>query len=248
MNKEIEKMHFLFNYDPAKGGNINESYGEEDMSKWLNIGFIEGGSPFASGNGNDAYLMADPEYEKYGENYKRLGTGYNTKPDGSGRVIPSIPSYHLQNLVIYDKFKDTIYGEVFLGKKTKNDINKHEEFISQLIDKDGGYLIYHDSNVEIQNGIIGYGKKNNYSNNSDIGIYFWGSKERGVDPSNNAKYTYFCIIPKDKLYDFQTNLERLTLQQALSKYDYVAQYWKNGPAIVVNTYKETKIDFVKVNK
>ena len=43
------------------------------------------------------------------------------------------------------------------------------------------------------------------------------------------------------LYDFSANSERMTLRNALEKYDYCGQYWQNSDAIVVNIFTPTPI-------
>lgn len=215
----------------------------KDMKGWLNIGYIKDGSPF--GSGGDIYLMVDPNGDKSdASRYKYFSTGFNTKPDGTGHDPKGIPQYTMQWLEIYPEYQDTWYGELFLGKrKTKEDEAKHAEFMRGLNHVGNGKVcLTHNSNFLIKDGKVRYtGHKNNYSNNSDVGIYFWGSAKPGSDPSNGGQYTYYCEVSEDSVYDFETNLERLTLQQAMGKYPYVAQYWQGGPAIVVTSYAATPI-------
>lgn len=246
---EIQKrLDFINKYSEKLTYRINEGMFDTDMSGWINIGVIKNGSNI--GNGGDAYLMVNPNYPQTDDfsTFAYRGTGYNTKPDGSGREI-TVSSFNKQNLEIYPEYRDTYYGEVFLGKqKTAEDEKGHELFLSRLDVKDEYVILKHDSNVKITDGVIKKGEPNNYSKNSDIGIYFWGSKEHGMDQSNNALYTYYCLVDKDKVYDFENDMERFgTIQNALRKYPYVAQYWKDGPEIVVITNTPTSISYVKKN-
>ena len=86
-------------------------------------------------------------------------------------------------------------------------------------------ILKHDSSVRITNGVIAKGKTNRWSNNSDIGYYFWGSKKIGGDSSNGQTYTYICTVPLSDVYNFETNLERFpSLDQAMQEHKYCAQY------------------------
>lgn len=223
---------------------LNEAFGDIDSRGWLNIGVIKGYSPYM-GNDQNTYLMVDPNAEQTEDldNFRRFHTTFARHKEGGEYSVP-VPQYHMQGLEIYPEYQDTYYGEVFLGRKknTIEDQKKHEEFMSRLnIDGDSVILI-HNSPTLITDGFISAGhEKQGYSRNGDVGIYFWGSKNVGSDPSNSGRYTYYCKVPLSSIYDFQTNQDRLTLKRAMSKYDYVAQNWQGGPAIVVTSWKKTPI-------
>lgn len=236
------KFDFIAKYDAThrNGYKLNEGMWDKDMTGWVNVGVIKGGSSI--GIGGDAYLMVDPNYPKTDDfsTFKYRASAYNTKPDGSGRETP-VSSHKMQNLEIYDQYRDTYYGEVFLGhKKTEEDRQAHERFTEFLDVSGGDVMLKHNSDVRITDGVVKKGKTNNYSNNSDVGVYFWGSKHFGQDPSNNARYTYYCLVDQGSVYDFENDMERFgTLMNVFKKYRYAAQYWQGGPAIVVNSVAST---------
>ena len=227
---------------------LNEGLNDRDMTGWINIGVIKNGSNI--GTGGDAYLMVDPNYPQTDDfgTYRYRATAYNTKPDGTGYEI-EVPTYQKQYLQIYDQYRDTYYGEAFLGKKkTAEQEQKHQMFLSQLEMSGDKVVLKHDSSYKITDGMVKKGQPNLYSNNSDIGIYFWGSKERGSDQSNGGQYTYYCLVNANKVYDFENDIERFgTLMNVFKKYPYVAQYWKGGPAIVVNSMTPIPIYNIKDN-
>ena len=203
---------------------LNEGLNDTNMTGWLNVGVIKNGSNI--GAGGDAYLMVDPNYPQTDDfgTFKYRATGYNTKPDGTGYEL-NIPEYQKQYLRIYDEYRDTYYGELFLGRRKNNEQeNKHRQFMKQLDTQGNTVVLKHDTTYKITDGVVKKGKPNNYSNNSDIGIYFWGSKMRGQDQSNGGTYTYYCHVDKSQIYDFENDMERFgTLMNAFKKYPYVAQ-------------------------
>ncbi len=171
-----KKLDFINKYDEThkKTYRLNEGMWDTDMTGWTNIGVIKDGSPL--GSGGDAYLMVDPNYPKTDDfsTFAYRATGYNSKNDGTGTEI-TIPSYKKQYLEIYPEFRDTYYGEVFLGrKKTDEQKQKHERFMSLLNRQGDNVLLTHNSNYKITDGFIKKGNPNGYSNNSDVGIYFLG--------------------------------------------------------------------------
>lgn len=228
---------------------LNEGYGK-NMKGWINIGVIKGYSNIM--DANDTYLMVDPNYPQTDNlsDFKYRATGFNTKPDGSGIDTGSVPSFYMSRLEIYPQYRDTYYGEVFLGKKkTDIDQKKHEQFMARLDTVGDKVRLKHDSDTKIMNGIVNNskGKHNPYTNNSDINItFFWGTPNRGQDPSNGGKYTYFCLVNKDDIYDYTNNMERFPkIQSALSKCKYVAYQWERTPsAIAVTCYGGTPISYV----
>lgn len=245
-----KRLDFLNEYD-ASGRTpyiLDEGMFDKDMTGWINIGYIKNASPY-EGQG-DAYLMVNPNYQQTDDisTFKYRATGYNTKPDGTGREC-TIPVYMTQYLKIYDKYKDTYYGELFLGKaKNEDDEKKHQLFMSRLEMADGKVVLKHDSSVRIEDGVIKNGKKNSWSSNNDIGWYFWASKEMGRDPSNGGQYKYYCLVDRNEIYDFENDMERFgQLRQVFEKYSYVAQYWEGTTAIVVNTFKPTPISYIRDN-
>ena len=228
---------------------LNEGLNDRDMTGWINIGVIKNGSNI--GTGGDAYLMVDPNYPQTDDfgTYRYRATAYNTKPDGTGYEI-EVPTYQKQYLQIYDQYRDTYYGEAFLGKKkTAEQEQKHQMFLRQLEMSGDKVVLKHDSSYKITDGVVKKGQPNTYSNNSDIGIYFWGSKEPGNDQSNGSQYTYYCLVNANQVYDFENDMERYgTLVKAFKHYPFVAQYWKGGPAIVVNSLKPLPITYIKDNQ
>lgn len=249
IEETINKMKLLSEYDPKTA--LNEW--RVDCRGWLNIGVIPNGSPFLGSDDNDdMYVMVNPNAEKIDDmsSFKYRNVVYNTKPDGTGATA-DVPSYKLEDIEIYPEYRDTYYGELFLGRmKGEEDKKKHEEFMSRLNIVNGGQvLLKHSSSVKITDGYVSYGKKNPWSNNSDIGIYFWGSKRIGRDQSNIGQYTYICTVNMDDIYDFETNLERFpSLKAALKVHPYCAQQWKDEVnVIVVNTLIKTPIKAIRDN-
>lgn len=218
---------------------INE-WGKVDTNGYICVGEVPF-YPFA-GNKRKMYIMVSPQKEmKWGEEMYNIV--YTENEDGSGAQTDSVPNYAKDRMTIYPEHMDDEYGEIFLGKRKGNEIieKNHNEFLSKLFIIGGSVVLHHYSNFEIKDGVVRKGEQQGYSNNSDIGIYFWGSRHSGSDPSNYGKYIYYCLISKDSLYDFETNVERLTLPNAMKKYEYCGQYWKDKDAVVVTTYKPTTI-------
>lgn len=236
-----KRFRELFKYNPIKG-KLNESFDDVDTTGWICVGEVPY-SPWSSSEDQEiVYIMVNPQKTMiYGKEVNEVM--YTENNDGSGMQISDIPSFYKQYITIYPEYQNSEYGEMFLGKKKDDRIAKqqHEAFISKLFRTNGKVILHHNSSYKITDGFIKKGKPNNYSNNSDVGIYFWGSRNSGSDPSSSSLYTYYCIINEDDLYDFETNIERLTLEQALKKYKYVGQYWKNGDSVCVNTYEFTPI-------
>lgn len=189
-----------------------------------------------------SYIMVNPKKEmKWGQEIHDIR--YTDNADGSGRQTDSIPNYCKERITIYPEHMDDEYGEMFLGKRKEQDKveQEHNEFLSKLFIVGGNVILHHNSSYKIEDGFVKKGTPNGYSNNSDIGIYFWGSRNSGNDPSGASLYTYYCVIPQKELYDFETNAERMTLPNAMKKYNYCGQYWRDSDAIVVTTYSQTPI-------
>ena len=235
----IQRFKQIINYDP-KRGLIKES--KEDTNGWLCIGEIPGYFPWGTRQ-NKVYIMVDPQERKNFEDKTYYKVLYTENSDGTGAQDNDVPYINKCNAVIYPEYSDTVYGEMFLGKKKDEQTLKkqHEEFLQKLFLVGNKVILHHNSSVKLTDGFIKKGKPNGWSNNTDIGIYFWGSRECGNDPSNASTYTYYCRIFLEELYDKATNVERLSTEQAMKKYGYCGQYWKNSDAIVVNTFKETPI-------
>ena len=225
-------------------GLVNEGWGDTDTSGWICVGEVDSYYPWADNTGkNKLYIMASPEkVMKWGQT--QYDIVYTENNDGTGKQTSDIPSFAKQYINIYPEHQDDEYGEIFLGKRKDNDTLKqmHKEFQSLLFKLGNKIVIHHNSSYRITDGFVKKGKPNGYSNNTDIGIYFWGSRSAGKDPSNASAYTYYCLIDPSELYDFQTNEERLRLEQAVKKYPYAGQIWKNdGHSVVVSTLRETPI-------
>ena len=234
-----KRFNEIASYNP-KFGILNEGFNDVDTSGYICIGEVYY-YPWAD-DGDRVFIMVNPEKTMlYGKMINDVR--YTENSDGTGKQTQSIPTNAKNNLVIYQEYRDTEFGEMFLGKRKSNDEvkQKHQEFLSKLFIIDNNVLLHHNSSFEIRDGIIKKGVANGWSNNGDIGIYFWGSRNSGNDPSNNSHYTYYCLIPIEDLYDFETNVDRISLDQALKKYKYAGQYWKKGDAIVVSTLQSTPI-------
>lgn len=252
LEETIKRMELLSKYDTKKA--LNE-WGEPDCKGWLNIGVVPDSNPFfgrREKDGNDMYIMVNPNAEQIDNmsTFRYRNVTYNTRPDGTG-LSNNLPVNDLRRVKIYPEYRDTYYGDLFLGKR-KGDQGEimHKEFMSNLNISGDKVILKHDSSVKITDGVIKKGKTNSYSNNSDIGIYFWGSKKIGSDPSNGQTYTYICTVSLSDVYDFETNLERFpSLDQAMQEHKYCAQYWNKDKsnAIVVNTFSRTPIQAIRDN-
>lgn len=249
INSAYDRIYSIKEGFNFHGTLLTEGMWDKDCRGWLNIGIIKGWCARISGT--DTYLMVDPKAPEMEDRYlfRDKYTAWSSKPEGEERDCGTPPTYYLQYLEIYPEYRDTYYGEVFLGKRrdTDEDKRKHEEFLSKLYIVGNEVILHHDSSRKIENGVVSCGhSKNGYSNNSDIGAYFWGSPKSGSDPSNVATYTYYCKVPVKDIYDFDVNVDRLTLTQALSKYGYAGQTWGRTPsAICVNSYRSTPIWFIQ---
>lgn len=218
-------------------------------NNWLNIGVIKDASPF----GGNAFIMVNPKGEKtsnFGE-FTFRNVAYNSKPDGSGEDF-DIPSYKMRNIQIYPEYQDSYYGEVFLGRKKTSEESKmsHNLFLNSLDMRNNEVYLKHDSDYKITDGVIKVGKKNAWSSDSDIaGTYFWGSKKIGRDQSNGRHYTYFCKVPLQDIYDFNTNEKRYQdVQHAMRTEKYVGVKWQDEQdVIVVATNLETPIHLIRDN-
>ena len=213
----------------------------ENTSNYINIGKVAYWPFFKRKKERVLYVMISKgKVQKYGS--QTYDVRYTENPDGTGLKTDSIPENVKNEMVIYPEYRDTEYGDYFLGTR-KDSITlkkEHEKFENALSTFNGKIVLRHDSSYVIKDSVIRKGKPNSYSKNNDIGIYFWGSNKIGKHNSNVGLYTYYCLINRNQLYDYQTNEERLSLVQALQKYDYAGQFWEDG-AIVVNTFKETPI-------
>ena len=239
MNKLLEniiRFNQLYQYNPKKGS-INESV---DTTGWICVGEV----PFYpwEGDGKKTYIMVNPQKRmKWGQEINDVI--YTENNDGTGKQTEHIPTYIKDEVIIYPEHENDEFGEMFLGKKKDSKLieEKHNNFISKLFINGNKVIIHHNSSYEIKDGMVRKGTPNGWSNNTDIGIYFWGSRNGGNDPSNVSTYTYYCIIELDDLYDFETNTERLSLTQALRKHWYVGQFWKKTDIVVINTQQPTPI-------
>ena len=239
LDELIKRFKEISSYSPKKG-TINEAYGDIDTTGFVCIGEINY-DPWLKGI-DKLYIMVDPQKTMYGGKMQHKIT-YTENPDGTGSQTTSVPTYATREATIYPEHQDDELGELFLGKKKSDEQIKqeHQEFLSRLFIVDGNVIIHHNSSYEIKDGVIKKGKPNGWSTNNDVGIYFWGSRNNGNDPSNVSTYTYYSKIYLKELYDFETNAERLTLKKALKKYNYAGQYWKKGDAVVVSTLQPTPI-------
>ena len=216
---------------------------DKDTEGYVCIGEVRGYFPWSGGDSDSRiYIMASPEKTMiYGE--MSYDICYTENEDGTGRQTSSIPAYAKDRITVYPQYRDTEYGEMLLGKRKADDeIDAgHSKFESMLFTYGDNVILHHNSSFRTEDGVIRRGKVNPWSNNSDEGVYFWGSRNSGSDPSGSGRYTYYCLAARDDIYDFDTNEERLTLRQALARHRYVGQRWKYEDCIVINTYTSTPI-------
>lgn len=223
-----------------------------DLSNWILVGEVE--NPiYPEKEGSTSYIFVNPDIDSYDGpdwRFKNDCVRISSKPDGTGiqGYYSDIMSFYRRYMRIYPEHLNDKYGDVILGKGKSPEVLKaeHDAFLRKLNLRGNDVVLKHNSSVVIKDGVIKKGTTNHYSNNSDDGIYFWGSKDVAADPSNEGMYTYFCHIPLSELYDLDTNRERLTLKQAISRHSYVGKTWnQNNPnVIVVNTYRKTPIDYI----
>lgn len=242
MYEDINRFFKNALYDPKKGM-LNEGFNDEvDLSGWVNIGEI----PYYS---DTLYIFIDPNYANVDVpewRFKDTVIKLTPNKDGSGRqtTLGDIPVFYRQKFSLYPQYKDSEYADVLIGvkkKPTEQLEEEHNEIWSQLFRIGDNVCIHHNSSVKITDGVIKKGKANNWSNNSDVGIYFWGSRNDGRDPSGNSLYTYYCLISENDIYDKYSNPQRLNVDQALSQYKYVADFWHNKEAVLIRAGAETPI-------
>lgn len=239
IDEAIKRFKEISSYDPQKGI-LNEGFNDVDTSGYICIGEVNY-DPWLKGV-DKIYIMVNPQKTmKWGKEINDVR--YTENPDGTGAQVDDIPTYAKNKITIYPEHQNDEFGEMFLGKRKSDDEIKqqHQEFLSKLFIVNGKVIIHHNSSYEIENGFVEKGKTNGWSTNNDIGIYFWGSRNAGNDPSNNSTYTYYCIIPINEIYDFETNADRISLDQALEKYKYAGQFWKKSDAVVISTLHPTPI-------
>lgn len=236
----INRFKELSVYNPNKGI-ISESFNNVDTSKYVCIGEVPY-DPWLCGI-DKLFVMVSPEKTmKWGQSIYDIR--YTENQDGSGRQTDEIPSNVKRKVKIYPQYEDTEFGEMFLGKKKDENTIKqeHQEFVSKLFKTGNEVIIHHNSSNIIKDGVVKKGAANSWSNNTDMGIYFWGSRNSGKDPSNNSLYTYYCVIPLSDIYDLATNSNRLSKDLAMEKFKYVGDYWPNDRNVItIQTYQSTPI-------
>lgn len=248
VNKAYDRINSIREDRLSNGGDlIVEGFFNTDATGWVNIGIVRDYCPLMSGT--DSYLMVDPNAEEIEDKsrFRSMHMTYCSKPEGTSNTF-WVPNYYEQKLEIYPEYQDTYWGECVLGKKKSKEDNERDWFeFGMRLNRDGQEVILqHYSPTEIKGSFITGGHpKRGYSNNADIGTYFWGSPMAGSDPSNRNRYIYYCRVPLADIYDFQHNPERLTLTQALEKHKYAGQYWRNSKAVCVNTFCKTPIWFIR---
>lgn len=242
MHRYINRFFEIANYDPRKG-KITEGVVEQvDISDWVRIGEI----PYY---GETLYIFVDPRWkERDVPQWLLKGHVIRLTPneDGSGTQMSyqDIPTFYSSRAVIYDEYKDSEYADMLIGSKRKPNEQlekEHEELMSNLFIVDGKVCLHHNSSVRITDGVVKKGRTSSYSNNSDLGVYFWGSQNTGRDPSNDSLYTYYSLIPIEVIYDKYSNPQRLTVEQAFTQYNYVADFWHDHDAVLVRSCTETPI-------
>lgn len=143
---------------------------------------------------------------------------------------------------IFPEYKNTYWDWFFNGlNETKE--QEHEWFLSQLDTVGDKVILKHRSPYKITDDVVGGKNKkapNSWSNNTDIGNYFWGGKI-GEDPSGEGSdYTYYCEVPIDDIYDYRYNPKNYkSLKQAAEEEPYVGVPF--GGSIAVISLGATKI-------
>ena len=239
LQETINRFKQLSFYSP-KRGLLNEGWNDVDTTGWVCVGEVAY-DPWLKGI-DKVYVMVNPQKTmKWGKEINDVR--YTENSDGSGSQVEDIPTYAKREIMVYPEHQDDEFGEMFLGKRKDKNVAEqmHNNFNSKLFKMGDKIIIHHNSSYRIKDGFVKKGEPNGWSNNTDIGIYFWASRTGGSDTSGNTSYTYYCIIPQEQLYDFSTNEERLSLRNAMSKYGYAGQFWKDKESIVVTTLIETPI-------
>lgn len=145
---------------------------------------------------------------------------------------------------ILSEYKNTYWDWFFNGlNETKEE--EHEWFLTQLDTIGDKVILKHRSPYKITDGVIGGKNKkepNTWSNNTDIGNYFWGGKI-GEDPSGEGSdYTYYCEVPIKDIYDYKYNPKNYkSLQEAAEEEPYVGVPF--GGSIAVISLAPTKISW-----
>lgn len=140
---------------------------------------------------------------------------------------------------------------VIYRKSILEEIEKTQTSLYPLNIDNGNVVLKHDSGAKITNGVISrpLGVQNSYSNNSDVGNYFWGSETTGKDQSNHKKYTYYCFVPLSDVYDMNANPKGYySVKDAADNEKYVAVNWpRNNDAVAVVSKQPTPIDYIVDN-
>jgi len=227
-NNYLDKFQFILGYNPAKGGQLNESYHSEYRG-YTNVGFVKDGNQWTA-KGGDAYLFVNPDLPEH-VRFKFL-----TDKDLNANYISQLPiSLSSARVTLYPEYVGTIYDELINGKpKTEEDkeadLVKHKEFMAKLNIQKGRVVLLHTSPHRITDGYIKSGIKNNWTpNNAQGGIFFWATKERGIDASG-GNYHYYCALPIGEVYDGKNNPEDFKDDyEALEKgYKVIVNEWKQG--------------------
>lgn len=243
MRDFLNRFFQLSNYNPEKQ-NINESFYDKkiDVTEWINIGEI--------GWGNDKYyIFVDPNFKDvHVPDFRFKNEVVRLSKDKNGGIsnmtLGELSSFYMNRIDIYPEYINTEYSDIILGERKSEEVlaSEHEELFSKLFRVNGKVCLRHDSSVKITDGFIKKGVQNNYSTNYDIGIYFWGSKNIGRDPSNNGNYIYYCLIDENEIYDGYSNPERLSVEKAFERgYKYIADFWRNNKSVLIRANVPTQI-------
>ena len=223
-----KRYDFLWKYNPAVGGRYNESYNR--YIGYVNVGFVKDGNKYTP-KGGDAYLFVDleaPEWQRF-----KFLSDQNPSADGIAELPLSISS---SRVILYPKYKGTIYDELINGKskseeEKENDLSNHKRFMSKLNIQNGKVVLLHTSPHKITDGYIKQGGiKNNWTpNNAQGGIFFWATKERGIDKSG-GDYWYYCIVPLKEVYDGKNNPQNFKNDKEILDrgYKVIVNEWKDG--------------------
>lgn len=249
----IEKLKFLIEYNPKKGGLLNEIINGYDISNWLNIGKFYKYNTDGSGPTKLYYLFVNPNAKEISDLdiFRKDNFALCDNPDGVGnsRDLNAERDYRYDKIELYPEYQDGYYATALSGISTeKYKQKKHEELMSKVFIIDNKVVLHHNSSYKITDGVVKRGKTNGYSNNNDWGVYFWASKHSGNDQSGGGMYTYYCLVNLDMCYDVTNNVENFTSDVRMSRrYPYHLKSWENGDAVACQTSVETPIWCIKDN-
>lgn len=197
------------------------------------------------------YMLADMDAPKDMNNFRDFigkHISVNKEKDGSDGYQSLTQKIDSRNAVydISNEYKGSYYDMLFNGITDEYRQWKRNDYLKRCLVVNGNAIAYHDSSEKITDGVVKpSSKRNSWSKAGDWGAYFWLSKNRGGDPSNGGKYTYYCQIPLDKIYFSSStklsNSDKADDSSILKEYPYIAGDWDSRNAVACQTYAATPI-------